>query len=979
MRWFPLALLLLNPCTLNGQGRIDAVRLEPTPLVARTPAGERQVILAEIESDGLQDAVFHLNRPDWPVQIDIRTGEIAKGKQVVRLHVPVASTDQSLRASFEAAGEQRDLPEIRVAVPRKWSVYLVQHSHTDIGYTRPQTEILPEHLRYIDYALDFCDLTDAYPDDARFRWTCEISWAVREYLRRRPPAQIERLKRRVAEGRIEITGMFLNMSEIADEGALAASMQPLREIEQIFGKTVRTAMQNDVNGAAWCLPDYFTGLGIRYLTMGINKTRSILPFDKPTAFWWESPSGKRILAFRPDHYMTGNSWQIHEGKTELMEPGLGRYLNGLAQAKYPFDRIAVQFSGYSTDNSPPARKECDLVKTWNETYAWPKLRIATAREFLEYLEKNHAQELGVHRQAWPDWWTDGFGSAARETAASRETHAAMQINEALLAMASLLGEKPSPSASSRSASIQEALLFYDEHTFGASESISHPGAQNSMVQWGEKASYVWEAVKNAGLLREEAMGLLQRFIPRSSSAVVAVYNTLGHARSGGIEVFVDHEILPRDQRFRIVDSTSGEEMPAQILRSRAEGSYWAFWVKDVPPLGFKSYRIHVLPEKNPKPVSNPPGSPILENAFYRIELSPQTGAVVSLRDKQSGLELVDPHAPWQLGQLFYERAQDRGDFDKPSFPKDHPFKWTALRKVQIGPATAGAIWQSVELTAEADGCVAPGGVRIEIRLYQTAKRVEWHFTIHKAPVTDPEAVYVAFPFNMPNGKIVYEGQGGLVIPGEGQLPGSSSDWQTLQSFLALRNQENQILLSSPQVPLVQLGDINLGKWQPVTVVEKPHVFSWVMNNYWFTNFRAAQEGEFRWTYALTSGTGPSNTKATEFGWNASIPLVARVLPPGTPGTGASSLSTLRISDPAIALVSSRPSRDGNGIILHLREVAGKEVVAEVKTAVPGSEIDSISEVSVLEEPLKQGVKEISFAPFEVKFLKILTRQSRGKP
>ena len=61
-------------------------------------------------------------------------------------------------------------------------VYLVQHTHTDIGYTRPQTEILPEHLRYIDYALDYCDLTDGYPDDARFRWTCETSWAVREYL-----------------------------------------------------------------------------------------------------------------------------------------------------------------------------------------------------------------------------------------------------------------------------------------------------------------------------------------------------------------------------------------------------------------------------------------------------------------------------------------------------------------------------------------------------------------------------------------------------------------------------------------------------------------------------------------------------------------------------------------------------------------------------------------------------------------------------
>ena len=36
--------------------------------------------------------------------------------------------------------------------PRKWQIYFVQHSHTDMGYTRPQSEILAEHMRYIDYA-----------------------------------------------------------------------------------------------------------------------------------------------------------------------------------------------------------------------------------------------------------------------------------------------------------------------------------------------------------------------------------------------------------------------------------------------------------------------------------------------------------------------------------------------------------------------------------------------------------------------------------------------------------------------------------------------------------------------------------------------------------------------------------------------------------------------------------------------------------
>jgi hypothetical protein len=81
-----------------------------------------------------------------------------------------------------------------------------------------------------------------------------------------------------------------------------------------------------------------------------------------------------------------------------------------------------------------------------------------------------------------------------------------------------------------------------------------------------------------------------------------------------------------------------------------------------------------------------------------------------------------------------------------------------------------------------------------------------------------------------------------------------------------------------------LGDFNLGKWQPVARVERPHVYSWVMNNYWFTNFRVEQEGEFKVHYYLTSTTDTSRSFATRFGWGSRVPLATRVLPPVKAGT-----------------------------------------------------------------------------------------------
>jgi alpha-mannosidase len=54
-------------------------------------------------------------------------------------------------------------------------ILFVHHSHTDIGYTHPQPVVLELHRRFIDEALDIAERTADYPDDAKFRWTCEVT------------------------------------------------------------------------------------------------------------------------------------------------------------------------------------------------------------------------------------------------------------------------------------------------------------------------------------------------------------------------------------------------------------------------------------------------------------------------------------------------------------------------------------------------------------------------------------------------------------------------------------------------------------------------------------------------------------------------------------------------------------------------------------------------------------------------------------
>ena len=939
-------------------GKVLSLNLQGSPVVLRTTDGPSQVIRAVVESGGLKDVAFEIHKSNWPQTYITKIKDLPAGKYDVQLSIPVVRESGDVDVALKSGAETLRRATIKLQPPPQWTVYLVQHVHTDIGYTRPQTEILPEHLRFIDYALDYCDLTDDYPDDARFRWTCEASWAVREYLKRRPAAQIERLKKRVAEGRIEVTGMFLNMSELATESAMAASLQPLRDIKA-RGIPVQLAMQDDVNGIAWCLADYFADIGVKYLTMGINKTRSILPFDKPTTFWWESPSGKRILAFRADHYHRGNTWKIHQGDLKLFEPYCLDYLSSLEKQGYPFREISIQFSGYLTDNSPPSTRACEIVKAWNEKYVWPRLRIATAHEFMQRVAERYAEQLPVYRAAWPDWWTDGFGSAARETAEARRTHADMRINQGLLAMARLMGSDLQTGASARIATVQDALLFYDEHTFGASQSISDPMSENSMVQWGEKSSYVWEAVKKAGLLREEAMGLLRSHIPDAETPTIAVFNTLNWKRSGLVELFIDHQILPTDREFKIIDLTSKKAVAAQKMRSRSEGSYWALWVKDVPPLGYKVLAIDVKDEKKRFAVQDAQGA-VLENEFYRLQIDPATGAVSSLVDKKLNLSLVDAQAPWQLGQYIYERIPDGRDF------KPGGFERTGATNIKISKIEKGPLWQAIRVLADAPGCINPAGLKYEIRLYNTEKRIELQYDIRKQAVTDAEAVYIAFPFQLADGKILYEAQGGFVTPGVNQLPGSASDWQTVQNFVSVKNAQSQIILSSDQIPLVQFGDINLGKWQKIAQVEKPYVYSWVMNNYWFTNFRASQEGEFRFNYVLTSANDAGTVQAVRFGWGSRTPLMSRVLPPGKGGDLPLSRSLLPDMPANVLLVEARPAHDADAIVLHLREIEGKTARLDARSF-PGKSVDI---VNVLEEAMQKRVQEITLQPHEVRFVRL---------
>jgi hypothetical protein len=939
-------------------------RLRAMPALIGSEGQEEQVCLA---------GILHVGEPELArIHIGGRRVEetrVVFGYNQVRVRVPavVEPTEVSYRLEI---GDRTWEGAVTLEPVRKWQVHFVQHTHTDIGYTRPQTDILGDHLRFIDYALDYCDNTDSYPEASRFRWTCEAAWAVDEYLKCRPPNQVARLLRRIAEGRIEVTGMYFNFDELPDEQTLAASLRPLARFRDL-GIEVTTAMQNDVNGIAWCMNEYYHDLGVRYLNMGTHGHRALISFDHPTLFWWESPSGKRLLAFRAEHYMLGNTlFKIHGGDFKTFETELLHYLTGLAGKGYPYDTIAIQHSGFLTDNAPPSVAPATMIKKWNEIYRWPRLKSALASEFFEEMEGRHGEDLPVIRGAWPDWWTDGFGASAREVAATRVAQGDLIAHTAGLSMAALQGSPMPEGVNERIAAANTALLFYTEHTVGYSESVREPFHKHTKTQRAIKESYAWEASRRSRMLGEETLGLLQDAFAREEQPSLLVFNTLNWERSGVFTVYIDHQMVPRDAEFRIIDG-DGNLARAQVGETHSDGAYYAIWVDAIPAFGYRKYRIEVVGggtaggRRQSGEARGHPDQPLLENAWYRMVLDPGRGVISSVLDKELGVELVDQGAPWKMGEFIYERLDNRAQME--AFRLDN-YTREPLEKVWVDGFEKGAVWDTVRFRGNTRAARREGTYTFEVRLFHGEKRFDLAYFIEKAMVLEPEGIYNAFPFSLESGQWAFDVPGGEMRAGVDQVPGSANDWNTVQNYARLSNGSMQVMVSSREIPLMQFGGINTGRFEAGAVPETTHLYGWPMNNYWTTNFNPEQHGGIDWEYQFTSRAGQDPQDAVRFGWGNRIPLLARVVPGGGRGDRRWKGAWLQGMPGNLLLISALPEKDGHSALFHVRETGGKTADFQLTQVSSGRDL-TCQPVDVTGRVLAEGT--LTVQPYESKFYRVI--------
>jgi len=917
-------------------------------------------------------------------------GRLPFGLSTHRVRLPDVEKPMAamLTLKTEKANQQA---QVTITPTRKWEIYVVQNTHTDIGYTHLQTEIFKRHGDYIRQVLEFCRQTDDYPEGAKFKWTCETSFTVQRFLESSTMEQIEEFVRRVKEGRIEVTALYLNGTDLECAEELVRKVYFAEKVADKYGFKVVTAMNDDMNGVSWAIPSILSRCGVKYLSMGVNYTRSIPVLERPNAFYWEAPDGSKVLVWNAEHYMFGNSMGLHD-RLKLVEDKLPPYLAELEKRGYPYSVLEFHMSGFVTDNSPPNIRPCDIIREWNKKYAYPKLIVATSREWFEKLEREHAKDIPTYKLAWPDWWADGHASTAYETILTRETHETFFAAERFSAIAKILDPSFDYPAEQFRKTL-EKMMLYDEHTWGASQSISQPDSEMTKGQWKIKASFATEP-------RAEAYAL---FAGALSSALISPDTGGPHDRLGALNVLprgrTGLTFLPpatsalveqvRERRWCVRDVVTGREIPYQqadcalpllmpgmlvgydpagfpsILQA-VPGSYPhsdtvpIFLVSDVPAMGCKGL---AFPEGKEPSFADSKSVTFSENKisnrFFEVSLDPVTGGIKSIFDKELKKELVDQESPYRLNQYIYEmpiggrKVVDVGRSEPAKFERFSPTSAT----IQHG--ANGPLLGSILSRASAKN--TPEIVQ-EVILYDFEKRIDIRNTVNKTEVLDAEGVYYAFPFNVRPFTAKTEISLAIMKPGIEQLPGSSSDWHCIQHWADFSNDEFGVTWVPLDAPLVQFSEINTGKWQKVLELKNPTVFSWLMNNYWYTNFKASQGGKLTFRYSLTTHRGPcKNSDAMRFALERANPLILG-------GAATAQRSFLQIDNPQVMLLAFKLAENGKGYVLRLWNC--EEDPTTAKVVFPEFKILSAHNADIVERrgdaiPHADNSLDIPLKPFHI--------------
>jgi alpha-mannosidase len=844
------------------------------------------------------------------------------GEEKLEFRVTEFPAQTRAELQWSVAG-QPQRSEQTIDPKKKWTLFVVPHTHLDIGYTDFQAKVAAIHSRVIDEAMD---LMKQNPD---FRFTLDGEWSLGQFLNSRTPAQQQRAIAAIRNQELLVPANYANLlTGFPTAETLIHSLYPTATLSRIFGVPFDYASITDVPSYSWSYASVLAAAGIRDFLAGGNSIRAPalqqgrLNEDSPT--WWQGPDGQKVLFWDAFGYTQMDALLHVPAAAAPDYDSIPLFLKQYERPDYRASAVIVYGSQVENTNLNP--QQASVVPEWNRVYAYPHLQYAGIHDALETIAAQFGDAIPTIRGDGGPLWEDGIAADAAHAALERLNESRAPSAEKLATLTSLVN----PLMAADKASLDRMwtnMVMMDEHTFDADISSDAPTSESATGQSAVKEEYARNARALADFLARNSMASLVSSISAGPGSIV-VFNTLNWIRSGE----VSFDIKTGDE---IMDMSDGAIVPMEVVSNGKYVCLVRFRARDIPAVGYKVFQMRPAPKEPAAPATAE--TTTIESPYYRVTLDPATGSVRSIYDIQSHRELVNQRGPYRFGQYLYVTGGDQAPNTILQYSLADP-----KPKLEIHPSRDGSV---ISVTRAPDGWVArlkssdvnTPEIETEIRLFDREKKIEFIENVDKEEVRTKEAVYFAFPFAMDQPEFQYEIQNGVVDPSRDMYPGAGHEWFSVQHWVAAQQDGISGTVIPLDAPLVTLGDINRGAW-PSQFGQRPGtIFSYAMNNYWFTNYAAGQGGHFRFRYVVTSAPSTDAAELSRMGWEEVTPLEKDVViaqdkafgpPPPLDGKQGSFLD---VQDPNLLLETWKPAEDGRGTILRFLDLGGSTRTVTVKT------------------------------------------------
>lgn len=865
------------------------------------------------------------------------------GVNTIEVLVPKTSVEKRIKVNVtvDTLLTKKETVQLQPVVYREFD--FVSHSHNDIGYSDLQDTVEQKQIRNIRDAIKLIRLTSQYPKDARYKWNIESLWAVENFMKVASENEKQAFVKYVKSGSIGLPASYINvLTGLCSPEDLIHYTEYAFQLNQQYGIHFNTVMISDIPGVSWAMVPALAERGIKYISSGPNYVPSIPDLgdrvgnsnrawgDKP--FYWLSPSGNEKVLFW--QVSKGYSWfhNFNVGRVgEKTKNNLMQYSRELESVKYPYDIVQLRYT-VPADNGTTDPHLPDFVKNWNKKYVSPKIVIANVSDMMEKFDKKYHDIIPVYSGDYSPYWEDGAVSSAKELAITK--HNSERLNQTEI-LSSVVNPEKFENESYYKA--WRDVIMFDEHTWGSWNSISDPDNPFTVSQWNYKKNFAVDGEKRS-------KKLLQDIIANSQDAsvhVFNVYNTSSWARTD--LVFLSHVQSANENVVM-------DENNKLCLSQRLSDGTLAFLAKDVPALGSKKYKL--VTQASPFESDLKISGDSLENEFLKIYLNPENGSIASIIRKDNNEELVE-NKNSGVNQYLYVPGRD-------------PSKALSAKNVSIHTKEKGPLIVSLMIESE-----APGTKKLtqEIRLIKEINRIDLINTVDKSKVRTKEAVNFAFPFNIPGGKMKIDLGVGILEPDINQIAGSCKDFNCVQHWVDISNDKTGITWTTNEAPLIEIGKmtneelVNDGYkfWKKKTTLSNSF-YSYVMNNYWHTNYKADQEDVVTFHYSIFPHNKFDAATSAMRGLESNQPLLV-----SSSNESNSELKSLfSIGNKNIILSTIKPSVDKKGMILRLYNASYQSQKPEIKWG--RLQPERIFWSNANQEKIKKFTNDDALAPFAFKSL-----------